>query len=371
MKAKPLPFKFNSMLETLPVYQPGRPIEEVARELGMDPAKVIKMASNENPMGPSPAAVAAMKKTLRQTNLYPDGNAFYLRQHMAKKLNLSGENLAFGCGSNELLEFLGHALLGPGDDVVVSQYCFAVYPIVTRLFGANLITVPAVDYGHDLVAMAKAITPKTRIVFVANPNNPTGTLASDKDVLAFIKKVPSHVVIAMDEAYIEFRDRPLDLLPLVRSGKHPNLILFRTFSKIYGLAGLRIGYAMGHPGMISVLEKIREPFNTNMLAQVGALAALDDKEHLKKCRANNKAGLAFLMKNFKRLKLKYIPSAGNFIMVHVGNGMQVFQEIQKLGVITRPVGVYQMPEWLRVTVGTPAENKRFITALEKVIGAGA
>jgi histidinol-phosphate aminotransferase len=224
-----LPFELNNCLKTLPVYQPGRPIEEVARELGMPAEGIVKMASNENPLGPSPLAMAAIQKTIGQLHFYPDGNAFYLKDKMARKLAVPLDHLAFGSGSNEILELIGHVLLGPGDDVVVSQYCFAVYPIVTALFGARLIVVPAKNYGHDLAAMARAITPKTRVVFVANPNNPTGTLASQAEVLAFIQAVPAKVLLAMDEAYFEFLEKPFDLLPLVREGRHPNLLLVRTF----------------------------------------------------------------------------------------------------------------------------------------------
>jgi histidinol-phosphate aminotransferase len=355
------------MLDHLPVYQPGRPIEAVARELRLDPAGIIKLASNENPLGPSPAAMEAMRQTINQVHLYPDGNAFYLKQRLAKKLDLPADQIAFGNGSNELLEFLGHALLGPGTDAVVSQYCFAVYPIVTRLFGANLIVVPARNYGHDLPAMLQAITPQTQIVFVANPNNPTGTLAPRVDLMALIEAVPSHVLLVIDEAYIEFLEDPVDLLVRVRRKQEPNLLLVRTFSKIYGLAGLRMGYAMGHPEFIAALEKIREPFNTNLMAQRAALAALDDTDHILKTRANNTAGLKMLADGFRQLGLEYVPSAANFILVRVGNGQQVFQAMQKLGVIARPVGIYQLPEWLRITVGTPQENARCLQALKQAL----
>jgi histidinol-phosphate aminotransferase len=358
---------FNPGLQTLPVYQPGRPIEEVARELGRPLADIIKMASNENPLGPSPAGLAALQHALPQLHLYPDGNAFYLKQALAKKLGLGAEHLVLGNGSNELIEFIGHALLGPGDDVVVSQYCFAVYPIVTRLFGANLITVPAQAFGHNLAAMRDAITPRTKLVFVANPNNPTGTLAARASVLDFIRDVPPGVLLVMDEAYIDFLEDPVDLIPLVREKGKPNLILLRTFSKIYGLAGLRLGFGVGHPEVIAVLEKIRQPFNTNALAQIAALAALEDFEHLHRTKANNLAGLRFFVEGFRRLRLEFIPSHANFICVRVGDGPRIFDALQKAGVIVRPLGVYQMPEWLRITVGTPAENARCLAALEKAM----
>jgi histidinol-phosphate aminotransferase len=353
----------NPALASLPVYQPGRPIEEVARELGLSVEGIIKLASNENPLGPSPLALAAMEKQLRQLHLYPDGNAFYLKEALAKRLGVTPANLILGNGSNEVLELIGHALLGPGAEVVVSQYCFAVYPIVTHLFGANLIVVPARDYGHDLPAMLRAVTPQTRAVFVANPNNPTGTLAPPRDVMQLVTELPPEVLLVMDEAYLEFLDEPCDLLPLVRTNQTPNLILIRTFSKIHGLAGLRIGYGIGHPEFVAALEKVREPFNVNSMAQAGALAALDDLEHINRTRKTNAEGLKFFEQALPTIVLRFVPSAANFILVHVGNGQRVFVEMQKLGVITRPMGGYQLPEWLRISVGTPAENQRCLGAL--------
>jgi len=357
----------SPFLKTLPTYQPGRPIEEVARELGLPAADIIKLASNENPFGPSPLALAAMQKALAGVNLYPDGNAFYLKQKLAAKLGVEPAHLILGNGSNEIIEFAGHALLVPGADVVVSQYCFAVYPIVTKLFGANLVTVPARNYGHDLAAMLRAITPRTRIVFVANPNNPTGTLAPREEVIRFVNDVPDDVLLVMDEAYVDFLDDPLDLVSLVRLGARPNLILMRTFSKIYGLASLRIGYGIGNPEFIAALEKIRQPFNLNLLAQTAALAALDDVEHVRKTRANNFAGLEFFTKAFRNLKLEYVPSHANFILVRVGDGQRVFEALQRQGVIVRPMGGYQLPEWIRISIGTPPENERCLAALKAVL----
>ncbi|MBI2924141.1 MAG: histidinol-phosphate transaminase [Verrucomicrobia bacterium] len=362
-----MPLPLNPALQNLPVYQPGRPIEEVARELGLAPYSIIKLASNENPLGPSPKALAAMQKVLTQLHLYPDGNAFYLKRKLAEKLGIEPANLILGNGSNEIIEFVGHALMRPGVDVVVSQYCFLVYPIVTHLFGANLVTVPARNYGHDLSAMLRAITPQTRVLFVANPNNPTGTLAPREDVLRLIDALPPEVLLVMDEAYLDFLDDPVDLLPLIRSGQKPNLLLMRTFSKIFGLAGLRIGYGIGCPELTAALEKVRQPFNINSIAQAGALAALDDREHLTRTRANNTAGLRFLQDAFRQLNLEYIPSAANFVLVRVGDGQQVCSEMQKLGVITRPMGGYRLPEWNRVTVGTPEENERCLAALKQAL----
>ena len=328
----------NPFLKTLPTYQPGRPIEEVARELNLPADSIIKVASNENPFGPSPLALAALQKAIGGVHLYPDGNAFYFKQKLATKLGVETSHLILGNGSNEIIEFVAHALLAPGADVVVSQYCFAIYPIVAKMFGANVITVPARDYGHDLPAMQCAITPNTRIVFVANPNNPTGTLAQRETVIQFVNDVPDDVLLVMDEAYIEFLEDPVDLVPLIRLGARKNLILMRTFSKIYGLAGLRVGYGIADAGMVAAFEKIRQPFNLNLLAQAAAFAALDDEDHVKKTRANNFGGLQFFEAAFRRLDLPFVPSSANFILVRVGNGQAVFDAMQKQGVIVRPMG---------------------------------
>jgi histidinol-phosphate aminotransferase len=254
---------------------------------------------------------------------------------------------------------------------VVSQYCFAVYPIVTALFGAKLVVVPAKNYGHDLDAMLAAITPRTRIVFVANPNNPTGTAVSGEELARFIRAVPEHVVIALDQAYLEFQAEPLDLLPELREGRRTNLLLMRTFSKIYGLAGVRLGYGIGHPEFIAELEKIRQPFNINAIAQAGVLAALDDAAHADRTRRNNQRGLKFYARAFRRLGLEFIPSAANFILVRVGDGQRVFGELQKLGVIVRPMGGYELPEWIRISVGTPKQNQRCLEALKQALDANA
>jgi histidinol-phosphate aminotransferase len=359
----------SPFLKTLPTYQPGRPIEEVARELNLPADSIIKVASNENPFGPSPLAIAAMQKALPGLNLYPDGNAFYLKQKLAEKLGVETSNLILGNGSNEIIEFVAHALLAPGADVVVSQFCFAIYPIVAKMFGANVFTVPAKDYGHDLPAMLKAITNRTRVVFIANPNNPTGTLAPREEVIQFVNDVPDDVLLVMDEAYIEFLNDAVDLVPLIRLGARKNLILMRTFSKIYGLAGLRIGYGIANAELVSALEKVRQPFNINLLAQTAALAALDDDEHVRKTRSNNFGGLQFFEKAFRSLKLEFVPSSANFILVRVGDGKKIFEAMQKLGVITRPMGGYLLPEWIRISVGTPQENDRALDALKKSLAA--
>ena len=359
----------NPTLKDLPTYQPGRPIEEVARELGRPAAEIIKLASNENPLGPSPAALTAMQHVLAHLNLYPDGNAFYLKHKLADKLGVQPAHLILGNGSNEIIEFVGHALMQPGVEVVVSQYCFAIYPLTAKLFGANVITVPAKNYGHDLPAMLKAVTPQTRVVFVANPNNPTGTVVSKQELLDFANQIPANVLLVVDEAYIEFLDDPADFVSEIRRGQKPNLLLMRTFSKIFGLAGLRLGYGIGNPELITALEKIRQPFNINSIAQAGALAALDDAEHMRRTRENNTRGLKLYTETFHTLGLEFVPSAGNFILVRVGEGQRVFEALQKLGVIVRPMGGYQLPEWIRISVGTPEENERCLRALTKVVSA--
>ena len=356
--------QLNPQLANLPVYQPGRPLEEVARELGLPSEGLIKLASNENPLGPSPKAVEAMQQTASQIHLYPDGNAFYLRNAIAERLGVDANQLIFGNGSNEIIEFVAHALLGPGTNIVVSQYCFAIYPIVAHLTGSDCIAVPAKNYGHNLPAMREAITPDTSIVFVANPNNPTGTLASHEDVLALVDAVPEHTLLVMDEAYFEFLESPLDLVP--RLQEKPNLLLMRTFSKIYGLAGLRIGYGIGHPEFIAALEKVRQPFNLNAMAQAAALAAIDDTDHLEATRANNAAGLEFFEQTLSELNIETVASHANFILANVGDGASTFQKLQERGVITRPMAGYQLPEWIRISIGTPAENQRCLAALREL-----
>ena len=359
--------KLKPSLRNLPVYQPGRPIEEVARELGLERDEVIKVASNENPLGPSPLAVEAMKTAVTQSHLYPDGNAFYLKNKLAAKLGVEPANLILGNGSNEIIEFVSHALLGPGDEIVVSQYCFAIYPLVAMIMGAKVNAVPAVEHGHDLPAMLEAITPATRIVWVANPNNPTGTLAKPTDVRTLVEQVPDDVLLVMDEAYYEFLEEPVDLLPLVRSNEKPNLLLMRTFSKIYGLAGLRIGYGIGHPDFVSALEKVRQPFNTNSVAQAGAIAALDDDKHLASTRSTNAEGLNFFEAVCVEQGIEFVPSYANFVMVRVGDGQAVFEAMQRQGVITRPMGGYGLPEWIRLSIGTAKENQRATESLKAAL----
>lgn len=357
----------NPVLDHLPVYQPGRPIEEVAREIGVPFTDVAKLASNENPLGPSPEAVTAMQKAVASVNLYPDGNAYYLKRCLIEKYDVRETQIVLGNGSNELIEFLGHALLGPGSNIVVSQYCFAIYPIVAKLFGADVITVPAVNYGSDLPAMAAAVTTETKILFLANPNNPTGTLADAESVRTLISQIPSDVLIVIDEAYIEYLENPQDLLPLVRGGELPNLFLMRTFSKIYGLAGLRLGYGIGGESLVGALEKVRQPFNCNLMSQAAAMAALGDVNHVEKSCVLNRKELARYETVCKEKGWEFVPSFANFILIRVGEGARTYQELLQEGIITRPMAGYQLPEWLRISIGTESENDRCIKALCEIV----
>jgi histidinol-phosphate aminotransferase len=385
----------NKYVCDIPVYEPGRPIEEVARELGLKPSTIIKLASNENALGPSPKALAAMRKALTTAHLYPDGGGFYLRQALAKRLSGSGrdgarpsevsmENIVLGTGSNEIIEFLYHAFVAPGDEVVAGDRAFVIYSIMAKTFQARCIEVPFKGHTHDLQAMRGAITPKTKLVFVANPNNPSGTRVTNAELDVFIHSLPPHVVAVLDEAYIEFLDDPPPSIEWAIGKPHasgsgilaptgrdrnvapteaPNVVVLRTFSKIVGLAGLRIGYGIAQKECIALLQKVRQPFNVNSVAQAGALAALDDTPHIRKTKAMTRRGLAYLEKEFKRLKLEFVPSCANFILVNVGDGDRIFRALQQRGVIVRPMRGYKMPEWVRVTVGLPEENRRFIKAL--------
>jgi len=354
----------NPSVLTQPVYEPGKPIEDVARELGLDPEGIIKLASNENPFGPSPLAVKAARTALSQGELYPDGGCVVLRQKLAKKLALTPEQVVIGNGSNELLELLGHVFLRPGDEVVMGLPSFAVYKLVALLFGAKPVEVPLVNHKHDLGLLLKAVTPKTKLVFLPSPNNPTGTANTQEEIYAFVRSLPEHVVFAYDEAYSEFLDNPPDLRPLIQEGR--NVVCLRTFSKIYGLASLRVGYGYASAETASLLNRVRQPFNVNAIGQAAAIAALDDVAFTTKCVQENRKGLKQLETGFKKLGLEYVPSVANFILVKVGDGARVFAELQKRGMIVRPMRSYGMPEWVRITVGTPSQNRRLLTDLALV-----
>lgn len=348
-----------------PVYEPGKPIEDVARELGLDPAGIIKLASNENPFGPSPRAVAAAKRALEQGQLYPDGGCFALRQKLASAYGLGADQFIVGNGSNEIIELLGHVFLSPGDEAVMGNPAFVVYKLVTLLFGAKAVEVPLVEHRHDLAALGRAITLKTKLVFLSLPNNPTGTTNEPDAVLTFVRALPQHVICVVDEAYAEFVPNPPDLRPLIREGR--KVVCLRTFSKIYGLASLRVGYGYGSPEVIALLNRVRQPFNVNAIGQAAAIAALDDHAFTTACVAGNRTGLQQLETGFRSLKLDYVPSVGNFILVKVGDGSRVFEALQRRGVIVRPVKSYGMPEWIRVTVGTPEQNKRLLAELKALV----
>jgi histidinol-phosphate aminotransferase len=352
----------------LPVYEPGRPIEEVAREFGFGSAdEIVKLASNENALGPSRRAVRAAKAALASAHLYPDGGSFYLRQALARRLGVAADQVLVGAGSNELIVFLGHACLEPGTDIVVADRAFAVYRLVAALYRADVVSVPMRAFAHDLDAMAAAVTPRTRLVFVANPNNPTGTAVSAGALDRFMERVPAHATVVLDEAYIELlppRRQP-DTLRYVREGR--NAIVLRTFSKTYGLAGLRIGYAVGAADAVAALNRVRQPFNVNAVAQAAALAALDDEGHVRRTRRMVARGLRQLEEGLAALGLPFVPSVANFLLVRVGDGRAVFEALERRRVIVRPVDGYGLPEYIRVTVGTERENATFLDALRAVL----
>jgi histidinol-phosphate aminotransferase len=354
----------NPHLRDLAVYEPGKPIEETARELGIDPAEIVKLASNENPIGPSPKAVRAMRAAMSDAHLYPDGSGFYLCKAIAKKLGLKPENVILGNGSNEVIEFLGHAFLNPGDDVITCQYAFIVYKLLATAFRARMIETPSPDYQQNLEDALEAITPKTRLIFIPNPNNPTGTLVSQSAIAHFMSRVPAGITVVFDEAYFEFLDDPPDTLRFVRDGR--NVVVLRTFSKIHGLAGLRIGYAVAPTEMVQVLHKTRQPFNVNSIAHAGALAALNDEAHLRKTKRVVAEGRTYLQEKLAELRIPFVPAVANFLMVNVGDGCAVFEKLLRRKIIVRPLKGYNLPEWVRISVGTMEQNKKLIAALSEV-----
>ena len=356
----------NAQLRDLVAYEPGKPIEDVARELGLNPSAVIKLASNENPLGPSPKAIEAMRAALLRANIYPDGGGYYLREAIASRYGLARANIILGNGSSEVIEFVGHAFLKPGDEIVTSRHAFVIYKVMAQLFGATTKEVADVNFTHDLDAMGGAIGPSTRLVFVANPNNPTGTAVSQSDIDRLVERTPTNVLIVFDEAYQEFLDEPTDTLKFVRQGRE-NVLVVRTFSKIQGLASLRIGYGMGAPGLIEVLQKTREPFNTNGIAQAGALAGLLDEEHQRATRELTRRGCEYLQQAFSEMGLEYVPSHTNFVLVKVGDGKAIFQKLLHKGVIVRDMHAYGLPEWIRVTIGTMPQNERFVSELQAAV----
>ena len=356
-------------VQKLSPYVPGKPVDELARELDLDPQSIVKLASNENPLGPSPKVIDAIKTQLDELTRYPDGNGFVLKQKLAQRYGVGIEQVTLGNGSNDILELVARAYLAPGLNAVFSEHAFAVYPIATQAVGAQAKAVAAKQWGHDLDAMQAAIDTNTRVVFIANPNNPTGTWFGSAALERFLAGVPEHVLVVLDEAYIEYADDGELPDGLKFLGTHPNLLVSRTFSKAYGLAALRVGYAICSAQIADVLNRVRQPFNVNSLALAAACAALDDGEYLARSRATNTAGMQQLEAGFKELGLEWIPSKGNFIAVDFGrDAAPINQALLRDGVIVRPVAGYGMPTFLRISIGTHAENARFLDVLRKALG---
>ncbi|MGQ0509239.1 MAG: histidinol-phosphate transaminase [Betaproteobacteria bacterium] len=353
-----------SYIRSIAPYQPGKPISELAREMGLKEESIVKLASNENPRGIGPRTRAALEAALADVARYPDGNGHDLKLALSKRYGVEMGSIVIGNGSNDVLELVSLAFLGQGRSAVYSQHCFAVYPLATQARGARGIQVPAKNWGHDLAAMAAAVDAETSVLWIANPNNPTGTIVRPDELEAFLRKVPEHVIVVVDEAYNEYLSPDLKSETVKWLKRHPNLIVSRTFSKAYGLAGLRVGYAFAHPSVADVLNRVRQPFNVNSLALAAAAAALDDMEFVARSYAENLSGLRQIEEGARGLGLEWIPSHGNFITLRVGKANDTYRRLLKRGVIVRPVGGgYQLPEHLRITVGTPEENERFLVAL--------
>lgn len=357
-----IPFKKH--IQNIDPYEPGKPIKELQREYGI--RNVIKLASNENPLGPSGKAIRAMRRAIREVHLYPEGSCYYLVNRLAEELKIGPEHIIFGNGSNEIIELLARGFLSEGDEVISSETTFLVYPILTQVCGAKFRAVAMKDYRYDLQAILKAITSKTKLIFIANPNNPTGTYVTAKEVEDFLAEVPPNVVVCFDEAYVDFVDAEdfPQMLPLVKNGRF-NVVVLRTFSKAYGLAGLRIGYGVASKEMVDYLHKVRQPFNVNSIAQAAATAALDD--HFFKWRTKWLVvrGRKFFYRRFKKLGLEYLPSQANFILVNVArDGQEVFQELLRSGMIVRAMGAYGLRQWLRITIGRRSQNVQLIRLLK-------
>ena len=347
-------------------YPPGKPISELQRELGIH--DIVKMASNENPLGPSPKALQAMRATMDDLALYPDGSAFTLKKALSRHLNGATSQLTIGNGSSEVLEILVRAFVLPGDEIVFSQYAFAMYPILAQAANARAVVVPAKDWGHDLAAMRDVITPKTKIVIVANPNNPTGTWIRGAALESFIRSVPRDVIVVVDEAYNEFVQAAEFVSAVTWLNQFANLLVMRTFSKVYGIAGIRVGYGVAGDVITDLLNRVRQPFNVNSLALAAAEAALGDQEFVQRSTENNRLGLQQFVQGFQTLGLSFIPSVANFIAVDVGRpAMPVYNSMLRQGVIVRPVANYHMPNHLRITTGLPEHNARCLAALTQAL----
>ena len=347
-------------------YVPGKPVEELERELGITGS--IKIASNENPLGPSGLAVEAALKAINEVNRYPDGDCFYLKRKLADKLGVNESNLIIGNGSNEVIEIIARTYLSENDEAIYGQHAFIVYPIVTQAVGAKHVVSPMPDLVHNLDDFASRITEKTKIIFLANPNNPTGTIFKRNEFDNFLRRVPDEIIVIVDEAYFEYVDDLEYTDSLQYQQNRNNIVTVRTFSKIYGLAGLRVGYGVGSEDLISYVNRVREPFNVNSIAQAAAEAALDDTEHIENTKSVNRAGLDYLIEHFNKMGVKYTPSFTNFILINLENDpMPLYNKLLKEGVIVRPVGGYGLKSHLRVSIGLESENKRFISALKKVL----
>jgi histidinol-phosphate aminotransferase len=345
-------------------YVPGKPIEELERQYGV--TNIVKLASNENPLGPSPKVLAAIQSAATELTRYPDGNGFALKTTIAAKFGLNLEQITLGNGSNDVLEMVARAFVSPSDEVLFSEHAFAVYPIVTQAIGATAVAAPAKAFGHDLAKMAELLSIKTKLIFIANPNNPTGTYLDLLELEQFIAKVPTTTLVVLDEAYVEYGEQKINSIDWLR--KYPNLIITRTFSKAYGLAGLRVGYALSSAEVADLLNRIRQPFNVNSLALAAAEVALNDDDYIAQTKQLNDAGMQQLQAGFTNLGLDYIESKGNFISVDVErDGMQMFDALLHEGVIVRPVANYGMPTFLRVSIGLETENQRLLDALAKVL----
>ena len=354
-------------IKAIAPYQGGKPISELAREMGLQESDIIKLASNENPLGISPKADYAIQEALEDIARYPDGNSFALRDAVSKKFKVAQNQIVFGNGSNDILELAARAFLSAGWEAIYSEHAFAVYPLVTQATGAKGVVVPAKSYGHDLPAMLAAITPKTRIIFVANPNNPTGTLLVKSELYDFLKQVPKAILVVLDEAYDEYLSADNKSEAISWLSEFENLIISRTFSKAYGLAGLRVGFGVCHADIADLMNRVRQPFNVNSIAQAAAVASLDDEDFVARSYALNQAGMAQLTQGFNKLGLEYIPSFANFVSFAVKDAAQVNQKLLKNGVIVRPIANYGMPDYLRVSIGLFSENARFLEVLEQIL----
>ena len=348
-------------------YQPGKPTSELARELGLEESGIVKLASNENPLGVSPKAAQAMRAVFDGLARYPDGNGFELKRALSRRFGVPMDGIVLGNGSNDVLELAARSFLAPGLSAVYSRHAFAVYPLVVQAIGAQGIVVPAREFGHDLGAMARAVRPDTRIVFVANPNNPTGTFIAGPELETFIAGIPQHVLVVLDEAYNEYLEPQYRYDGIGWLKKYPNLMITRTFSKVYGLAGLRVGYALAAPGVADLMNRVRQPFNVNSLSLAAAAAALDDDAFMRESYELNRRGMAQLVAGLDQQGLEHIPSYGNFVTFKVPGAAEIFRKLLHAGVIVRPIASYDMPDHLRVSVGLESENARFLGALRQAL----